>query len=198
MDIATVDIPSDELRLLIATAQSDLTLAAKDPTMNREPFRFILAGLTGTLSVFGKSISRWERAVADVVAARDPLPEADRTALKTELIAAVEDGAYRGTRKEAQRMIRTLDRRLAVMIGIAIGGAFILGIVVCIGFFAITGVGPYSRDSRSAAAWHDLMQYNPDPRPALATTEVKTDRSGRRYYSGLSLWIDPARPPSGQ
>ncbi|MEA3172698.1 MAG: hypothetical protein QOF42_109 [Gammaproteobacteria bacterium] len=37
---------------------------------------------------------------------------------------------------------------------------------VCIGFFAIIGVGPYSRDARSAAAWHDLIRNNPDPADA--------------------------------
>ena len=37
-----------------------------------------------------------------------------------------------------------------------------------------------------------------DPRPALPYGEVKADSTGRRYYAGLALWLDPARPPASQ
>src|SRR5271166_1588338 len=104
MDIAPVNMPADDLDALIQSAQANLALASEAPSMRRDPFRPVLAALSGTLAVFGRSIRRWERAVADVIAARDPLPEEDRQALRAELVAAVEDGAYRGMRKEAARM----------------------------------------------------------------------------------------------
>src|ERR1700723_3639803 len=123
MDVVIGNIPADELQDLILSAQSDLARAADADVLRRDPYRLILAGLSGILGVFGRSISRWERAVQDVINARDPLPEADRQALRAALVAAVEDGAYRGMRKEAGRMVRTPDRCLAVQIGLSVGGA---------------------------------------------------------------------------
>jgi hypothetical protein len=78
--------------------------------------------LSGVLGVFGRTTTRWERAVADVIAARNPLSDHDRAALKADLVEAVENGAFRGMRKEAQRMVRTFDRRLAAMFGVSVGG----------------------------------------------------------------------------
>jgi hypothetical protein len=130
MDIAPVGPPADELQELIEDVRTNLADAAKQPSMRQDPYRIVLGALADILSVFGRSITRWERAVADVIAAR-VMPDEDRHALRTELVTAVEDGAYRGMRKEANRMIRTLDRRLAVHIGL--GGAALLGLGVVIG-----------------------------------------------------------------
>ena len=44
------------------------------------------------------------------------------------------------------------------------------------------------------AARQTLIQTNPDPQSALATVEIRTDQTGRRYYAKLSLWLDPAQP----
>jgi hypothetical protein len=123
----------------------------------------------------------------------DLMPRDD---LRAELVEATEEGAYRGMRKEAARMVRTFDRNLAAMVGISVGGAFIVGGLCAWALIAITHLGPYSIDAQSIATWRDLLQNNPDPRRAIASAEIKTDRAGRRYYSGLSLWLDPARPPS--
>ena len=190
MDVVTGNIPADDLRDLIQSAQSNLALAADAEVLRRDPYRLILAGLSGILVVFGRSITRWERAVQDVIDARDPLPEADRQALRAELVAAVEDGAYRGMRKEAGRMVRTLDRRLAVQIGLSVAGALsVLGVLV------VAHPGPFSPAAERNAAWQTLIQTNPNPQPALAAAEIRADQTGRRYYSKLSLWLDPAQPP---
>lgn len=195
VDIAPNDMPADDLRALIQSAQSDLAQAGAMPALRKDPFRLILAALSGTLAVFGRSISRWEQAVADVIAARDPLPEEDRQALRAELVAAVEDGAYRGMRKEAGRMVRTLDRRLATQIGLAIGGAFVAGALSVVAVLVVARLGPFSPAAERQAAWAAIVQNNPDPRPALAAAEIRTDQTGRRYYAKLSLWLDPAQPP---
>ena len=195
MDVVTGNIPADDLRDLIQSAQSDLALAADADVLRRDPYRLILAGLSGILAVFGRSISRWERAVQDVIDARDPLPEADRQALRAALVAAVEDGAYRGMRKEAGRMVRTLDRRLAVQIGLSVGGAFVAGALSVLGILVVAHLGPFSPAAERNAAWQTLIRTNPDPRPALAAAEIRADQTGRRYYSKLSLWLDPAQPP---
>jgi hypothetical protein len=195
MGAVTGNIPADDLRDLIQTAQSDLALADDADVMRRDPYRLILVGLSGILAVFGRSISRWERAVQDVIDARDPLPEADRQALRAELVTAVEDGAYRGMRKEAGRMVRTLDQRLAVQIGLSVCGTFVAGALSVLGVLVVAHLGPFSPAAERNAAWQTLIQTNPDPQPALASAEIRADQTGRRYYSNLSLWLDPAQPP---
>ena len=195
MDIAPRNMPADDLQDLIQATQLDFKQAIEAGSMPRDPYRFILAALSGTLSVFGRSISRWERAVQDVIDARDPLPEADRQALRAELVTAVEDGAYRGMRKEARRMVRALDRRLAVQIGLSVGSAFVAGALSVLGVLIVANLGPFSPAAGRNAAWQTLIQTNPDPRPALAAAEIRADQTGRRYYSKLSLWLDPAQPP---
>jgi hypothetical protein len=188
--------PPDDLAGLIEAAQADFAAAAASVPLRRDPYRGILAGLSATLGVFGKSITRWERAVADVIASRDPLPAADRAALVTELVAATKQGAFEAMRTEAKRMVRTLDQALVVRIGLCVGGAYVLGVLSVLGFIAIFHLGPYSRAAESDAAWRDLVQNNPDPRPALGAGEIRADRvTGRRYYAGVSLWLEPARPP---
>jgi hypothetical protein len=190
VDIAAREIPSDELQDAIASAQASLLQACDAVGTGQDPVRLVLAGLSDTIGIFGKSIRRWERAVADVIAARKPVSDNDRA----ELVEAVEVGAYNGMRKEAQRMVRTFDRNLAAMFGISVGGAFIVGALAAWALIAITHWGPYSHDAQSQAAWRDLIRNNPDPRPALSSAEIKTDRTGRHYYS-VRFWMDPAKPP---
>jgi hypothetical protein len=195
MDIASGDIPSDDLQTAIKDAQADLATACASPVLRREPIRLVLACLSSVLGVFGRTTTQWERAVADVIAARNPMSDDDRAALKADLVEAVENGAFWGMRKEAQRMIRTFDRRLAAMFGISVGAAFVVGGLAAWALIVFTHWGPYGHDAQSLAAWHELMQNNPDPRPAIAAAEIKADQTGRRYYAGLALWLDPTRPP---
>jgi len=111
------------LQAAIRSAQTDLAVAADAGPVRRDPYRLILGALSGVLGVFDRSIVRWERAVADVIAARS-LTRDDRAAL----IEAAQQGAYEAMRKEAQRMVRALDRRLTVNIGLLVGAAFLLGV----------------------------------------------------------------------
>ena len=190
--------PADDLAGMIEAAQADFAEAAASVPLRRDPYRGILAGLSVTLGIFGKSIARWEGAVADVIASRDPLPAEDRAALVRELVAATQQGAFEAMRVEANRMVRTLDQGLVVRIGLCIGGAFVLGAASVLGFIMFLHLGPYSREAESGAAWRDLVQNNPDPRKALGAAEVRADQAtGRRYYAGVSLWMDPARSPPG-
>jgi len=195
--VETLATPSrDDLAISIALAQADLATAAEAKALRRDPYRVLLVGLSMSLGVFGKAITRWDSAVADVIASRDPLPAEERAVLVHELVAATKQGAFEGMRKEAARMVRTLDRGLAVRIGLGVGGAFAAGVLATVGTFLLLGVGPFSREARGASAWHDIEQNNPDPRPALASATMQTERaSGRRYYANVSLWLDPLGPP---
>jgi hypothetical protein len=43
------------------------------------------------------------------------------------MVNAMENGAYRGMRIEAQRVVRTLDRKQTGLIGLGFGSAYVLG-----------------------------------------------------------------------
>ena len=131
--------PEDDLPALIEAAQADLAAAAEAGPFRRDPYRLVLAGQSKVIEVFGKTVPRWEKAVADVIAARDPLPPEERAALVRELVAATEQGAYQAMRKEAARIVRRLDHGVAIRIGLAIGGAYVAGALSVWGFILFRG-----------------------------------------------------------
>ncbi len=184
-----------ELEAAIAGAQAKLAQAAATNAMRYDPYQHVLAGLSGTLGAFLKSTWRWEEATKAVIAARHPLTEEERADLVLALVEATKEGAFEGTRKEAARMIRRLDHSLSVRIGLLVGGTFVAGSLLTLGVLVAANAGPFRPDVEAGAVWRDLVQQNPDPRLALAAGEVRTDRNGRRYYAGVSLWLDPSRPP---
>ncbi len=200
---ASASAPSDamvpdagELEVAIAGAQAKLAEAAASKAMRYDPYQHVLIGLSGTLGAFLKSIWRWEEATKAVIAARHPLTEEERADLVLALVEATKEGAFEGTRKEAARMIRRLDHGLSVRIGLCVGGAFVAGSLLTLAALFLANAGPFRPDVEAGAAWRDLVQHNPDPRPALAAGEVRTDHNtGRRYYAGVSLWLDPSRSP---
>ena len=188
-----------ELDASVAEAQAKLAHAAASKAMRHDPYQHVLTGLSDTIGVLPTMARRWDAAVKDVIAARHPLTPEERADLARALVEATKDGAYEGTRKEAARMIRRLDRNLAVRMGLYVGGAFVAGCVLTVGALAYFSGGPFRPDVEAGAAWRELVQLNPDPRPALANAEVRTDRAtGRRYHAGVSLWIDPSPPPPGE
>ncbi len=200
---ASASAPSDamvpdagELEAAIAGAQAKLAEAAASKAMRYDPYQHVLIGLSGTLGAYLKSIWRWEEATKAVIAARHPLTEEERADLVLALVEATKEGAFEGTRKEAARMIRRLDHGLSVRIGLCVGGAFVAGSLLTLAALFLANAGPFRPDVEAGAAWRDLVQHNPDPRLALAAGEVRTDHNtGRRYYAGVSLWLDPSRSP---
>jgi len=137
---------ADDLVISIKLAQADLEAAVETKALRHDPYRAILIGLSMSLGVFGNAITRWDSAVTDVIAARDPLPAAERAVLVQELVTATKQGAFESMRKEAARMVRTLDRGLAVRIGLGVGGAFAAGVLATVGTFLLLGIGPFSRE----------------------------------------------------
>jgi len=188
---------AEELDASVAEAQAMLAQAAASKAMRHDPYRHILTGLSDTIGVLPTMVRRWEQAVRDVIAARHPLTPEERTDLARALVEATKEGAYEGTRKEAARMIRRLDHTVAVRMGLYVGAAFVAGCVLTVGALAYFTGGPFRPDAEAGAAWRELVQLNPDPRPLLANAEVRTDRTGRRYHAGVSLWMDPSPPPPG-
>jgi hypothetical protein len=182
-------MPADDLQVAIEEAQTALKEGA-NALVHRDPMRLMLMAQSAVLSVFGRNTTRWERAVQGVIDAR-VLSDADRTAMAM----AAQDGAYTAMRKEANRMVRTIDRRLMTQFALTVGGAFVAGGLLVFGTFYLWQVGPYSPDVERAAAWSAIIRSNPDPNPALANAEIRTDQAGRRYYAKLSLWMDPAKSP---
>ena len=187
-----------DLEAAVANAQAHLAEAGNSFEMQRDPYRLALAGLSLTVGLLPQTTRRWDAAVQDVIAARHPLTPEERAELAGKLVEATERGAFQATRKEAARMIRRLDRDLAVRMGAIVSGAFIAGCVLTVGVLAYFDGGPFRPDVESGAVWRELVQVNPDPRPALAAGSIRTDpTTGRRYYAGVSLWLDPSRPPPG-
>ncbi len=187
-----------ELEAAVAEAQAKLAEAGESPEMRRDPYRVALAGLSLTIGALPHTVRAWDEAVKDVIAARHPLSQEERADLARALVEATKDGAFEGTRKEAARMIRRLDHTVAVRMGLYVGAAFVAGCVLTVGALAYFTGGPFRPDVEAGGAWQELVQLNPDPRPLLAAGEVRTDRAtGRRYYAGVSLWMDPSPPPPG-
>jgi hypothetical protein len=193
--VATAD--AGELNAAVAEAQAMLATAAASKAMRHDPYKHILTGLSDTIGVLPTMVRRWEQAVQDVIAARHPLTPEERADLARALVEATKEGAFEGTRKEAARMIRRLDHTVAIRMGLYVGAAFVAGCMLTGGVLFATGTGPFNPDAQAGAAWRELVQNNPDPRALLAAGEVRTDRTGRRYYAGVSLWMDPSPLPPG-
>ncbi len=179
----------------VADAQAMLAEAAESEPMRREPYRLIVQGFSVALGALVKTTRRWEGATSAVVEARQPFPQDERDALVRQVVEASKAAVREATRKEAGRMVRTLDRRQVARLGLGMGGAFMLGGGLMLGGLVYLSAGPFNPTGQAAAAWRDLEQHNPDPGPALAAAEVRTDKAtGRRFYAGVSLWLDPAGP----
>ena len=184
--------PTDDLIEAVAKVQADLTQAGMTGPMRRDPYRLLLGVQSAMLGVHLKNVHRWERAVADVIAARDPLPPEQRAALAASLVEATEQGAFQAMRKEAARMVRTLDRALMLRVALGVGGAYVAGALSVLAVFAFFLLGPFDPATQAANAWRALIAHNPDPSPSLAAAEVRREpKTGRRYYAGVSLWLDP-------
>jgi len=187
---------NEELDALVSEAQDLLGRAGDNEVIRRDPYRLLIAGASVAVGLLPTMARRWDAAVDAVIAARHPMTPEERADLVQALVGATEKGAFEGTRKEAARMIRRLDHGLAVRMGLYVGGAFVAGSLLTLGALFLANAGPFRPDVEAGAAWRDLVQHNPDPRLALAAGEVRTDHNtGRRYYAGVSLWLDPSRPP---
>ena len=183
---------ADEMEAGLAKAQAALAEASEEGVMQRDPYRLALVGLSSAIGYMAKTTRRWEQATGAVIAARQPFPQEERDDMARAIVEATEKGAFQGMRKEAQRMIRTLDRDLALRIGLSVGVAYVVGALSVLGVLFATHLGPFSRDEQASAAWRELARNNSDPRPALSASEVRADKAtGRRYYAGVSLWAEP-------
>jgi len=189
---------NDDLETAVAEAQATLARACDDISVRRDPVRLILEGLSDAIGVLPNTARRMDAAVGAVIAARHPMTPEERADLVQALVGATQEGAFQGTRKEAARMIRRLDHGLAVRLGLYVGAAFVAGCVLTVGALAYFTGGPFRPAVEAGAAWRELVQLNPDPRALLASGEVRTDHAtGRRYYAGVSLWMDPSPTPPG-
>jgi hypothetical protein len=201
-------MPSDDLLTAIETAQKELAQASQTPHLRKDPIRFVLSGISATLGVLGRSTVRWERAVSDIITVvRKPVSDDERAAL----IEAVENGAYNGMRKEAQRMLRTFDRSQARNTGLAVGGAFVAGALATGALLASLHWGEVAAINRAlddlpatailhrptdAALWLKLMREN-DVEKALAGCRDGRTQDGRPACD-LPVWLGPAPQPRGR
>lgn len=190
---------SEEYAAEVAAVQEALATAIASRPVRYDPIGLVLGSLSDLAGTLFKTTRRWERATAAVVEAGQPFPQAERDKLVRDVTEASRDAVRKGVRAEAGAMIRTFDRKAAMAVGACVAGAFVLGSVGTLGVLAATHVGPYSRDAQAGSAWREVEAQNPDPRQALSAAQILTDRSsGRRFYAGVSLWLDPPQAaPAG-
>ncbi len=172
----------------IREARAALERAVIKAGLTNDPVGYLLEATSGALGAF----------LVGIEAVRSPLDQELREALLLEVGKGTKTGANDAMRVEAARTHRVFNRDFAVRVGLSVAGAFLLGVTLTYGVLRATQLGPFARDVQAAAAWHDIEQRNPDPRQMLGAAEVRTDKaSGRRYYAGVSLWLDALGPPPG-
>ena len=172
----------------IREARAALERAVIKAGLTNDPVGYLLEATSGALGAF----------LVGIEAVRSPLDQELREALLLEVGKGTRAGANDAMRVEAARTHRIFNRDFAVRVGLGVAGAFLLGVALTYGVLRATQLGPFDRDVQAAAAWHDIEQRNPDPRQNLGAAEVRTDKvSGRPYYAGVSLWLDPLGPPPG-
>ena len=97
------NMPADDLEAAIEKAQADLANACLALPPKTDPM--LMASPSAVLDVFARSIRRFEKAVSDIIAARSPITDND----KTTITHAIEDGAYAAMQEETRML--TLFRR---------------------------------------------------------------------------------------
>lgn len=190
--VAAVGIEGAVDSLGLTEAIEALQGAADSPSLRREPLSLILRALALSLCAQGKVADACDKAVVSVLADREAIP----AEVYDRLAEVMSDAAFRAHRMEANRMVRTFDRRTASWVGLGTGAAFVAGAAASFGLMLWLSAGPFSRDAQATALWHDVVRDNPDPRPALAGVEIRPDpKTGRPYYVGPRLWAGPAPSP---
>lgn len=190
--VAAVGIEGAVDSLGLTEAIEALQGAADSPSLRREPLSLILRALALSLCAQGKVAEACDSAASSMLADREAIP----VEVYDRLAEVMNDAAFRAHRMEANRMVRTFDRRTASYVGLGTGAAFVAGATAACAVMLWLSAGPFSRDAQATALWHDLVRDNPDPRPALAGVEVRPDpKTGRPYYVGPRLWAGPAASP---
>lgn len=192
-----VAVPTrDEFVEAVAATQASLAQAIEAAGLQRDPLRFVLVAVSDLIGLLVKTTRRWENATSAVVAAQHPLSAEERAAVVASAADGSKAGAVQGMREEARRIIRRFDHGTAIRAGLFVGGAYVGGALTVLGVFAAMHLGPFSRQAAADGAWREVVEHNPDPRPMLGAATVKAERAtGRRYYEGVSLWLDPPRAP---
>lgn len=199
MDVSTNSVSpvipaADDFEAEIAAAQAALRRAAERVGPKGDESRVYLMALSDTVGVLLKTTRRWEQATAAVIEARDAFGEAERARTIRDFITAAHDSFTVEVRKRAERMVRAFDRRTMALIGGAIGGAFVAGLLLGVlgvaGALWWKGAGPWGAN----AAWAELAHDNPDPSQSLANGVGGTASDGR-HYTVVSLWTEPAKGP---
>jgi hypothetical protein len=187
---------ADDVATAVAEAQAALTEAGRSEAFRGDPYAIVLHGLSLVLGVFPRLVQRLERAGSGP---RPALTDEERLALHRERADAVRAAALAGTKQSALGLARSIDRRFAGWIGAGLGAAFVLGCLATLGVCMLSGIGRFSPDARSAAAWRDLQLANPDPTRAIQQSRIALQPgTGRRYYECVALWAASAPPPRGQ
>lgn len=203
---------ADDLVRAVAHAQGELGRATDTGTLRRDPYRYVLGGLSETLGILLKITRRWESAVNDVVAARHPLSQDEKDALRRDIVEATRAGMP-GAAADVLKLARAQDRRnLALAFGgglvalvLAAGGAYWAGrasaraeaaaLIQAQRAEIVLAQERVMLPLASARVWLRLIQANADPAEALGkASHSGIDKDGRRF-AAVPLWLDPQTVP---
>ncbi len=178
----------DDLVQAVVRAQEELGRAAATGAMQRDPYRFVLGGLSATLGLFPGLVSRMEEAAED---ARVPFSAEEKAGFRRD----VRDGL----RLEAGKLAKAINQRTALLAGATLAVAVLAGGAG--GFWLgrssiredVTALeARLTLNPGVARAWLELMRANPDPRPAIAAAATWQDPATQRRAGDFRLWMDQA------
>lgn len=177
MDVA--EPTADDLAASATEIQAAIAEVAETGPMRRDPFRLVLAILSMVVGYLLKTTRRWEHAVADVIAARQPMPPEAMEALIHRIVAASQAGSREGAGAEmklaARRLVWRLDRRLIGQIALAGTGLFVAGCVLTATALWQASAGPWS-----------------------AAADIRTDPATGRRYAVVTVWVDESKVTNGR
>ena len=111
---------------------------------------------------------------------------------------AVKAAALAGTKQSALGLARSIDRRLAGWIGLAVGAAFVLGATLTFGACMVSGIGRFSPDAGAPSPRAIWNWPTPTPLRRYSNQGRRAAGHGATLLQMLALWATPAPPPRGQ
>lgn len=189
-ELDAVGISTADLNADIQAAQAELVQAGQAPSIKRDPsLRLFLATQARVIGVLGSAVEHMRQPLADAdLILIEMAVSRSMTTIGAEISAGVEKGAHSATRMEAARLIRSLDRSLAIRVSLAIGAAFVCGVIVTAAVLRTAEIGPYSPDAQAAGVWADLHRCNAFPQKA------KTVQNGNNR-AVVTLWATCDQQP---
>ena len=182
-----------------AAAARELRKAAQVGALLNDPLRHVLEGIAGALGAMGDinlSLGTTSQQLSIAV-------EHMRQPVTQDVLGPVQRAAAAGATAEVLMVARSIRMRTAILGGICVGIAAVMGAVAgyawgradAVGSFRATQAGftaAFRYDPKDAARWLELMRWN-DLDNALTHCQSFTDQSSGRQACMVPLWTSPPK-----